>query len=174
MLLETQVISRLALYFGTTWQVNGIVISVLLAALLVANQIVDYFPKTMSRIWIVLPLLVGLLVAYWFPFNRIAGPPAFVGALAALVFSVPVIFAGLLFSLQFRSVAAPGAALGANVLGAVVGGLLENFSLLAGMRALLLLTIAVYCVAAIALWKRLDGGSTADERELIAERKISA
>jgi hypothetical protein len=28
MLLETQVISRLALYFGTTWQVNGVVISI--------------------------------------------------------------------------------------------------------------------------------------------------
>jgi hypothetical protein len=63
MLLETQVISRPALYFGTTWQVSGIVISVLLAALLVANQIVDYFPTTMPRLWIVVLLLAGLLVA---------------------------------------------------------------------------------------------------------------
>jgi hypothetical protein len=60
------------------------------------------------------------------------------------------------------------------MLGAVVGGLLENFSLLLGMRSLLLLTIAVYWVAAIALWNRLDAGSTADERQLIGERKISA
>src|SRR5438132_3367196 len=37
LLLETQVISRLALFFGTTWQVNGIVISALLIALLLAN-----------------------------------------------------------------------------------------------------------------------------------------
>jgi hypothetical protein len=168
MLLETQVISRLALYFGTTWQVNGIVISLLLTALLVANQVVDYFPTTLSRIWIVLPLLAGLLVAYWFPFDRIAAPPAFVGALVAIVFSVPVIFAGLLFSLEFRSVAAPGAALGANVLGAVVGGLLENFSLLLGMRALLPITVGIYCVAAIALWRRLDRGSVADERAFAA------
>ncbi len=119
MLLETQVISRLALYFGTTWQVNGLVISVLLTALLVANQIVEYFPKTLSRIWIVLPLLIGLVMAYCFPFAGIPGPPAFVGALVAVVFSVPVLFAGLLFSLEFRGEAAPGAALGANVLGAV-------------------------------------------------------
>ena len=41
LLLETQVISRLALFFGTIWQVNGIVISALLIALLIANWIVD-------------------------------------------------------------------------------------------------------------------------------------
>lgn len=103
MLLETQVISRLALYFGTTWQVNGLVISVLLTARLVANKAVDYFPKTLSRGWIILPLLAGLIVAYGLPFNRIPGPPALVGALVAIVFSVPVIFAGLLFSLEFRA-----------------------------------------------------------------------
>ena len=153
MLLETQAISRLALYFGTTWHVNGLVISVLLIALLVANQVAEYFPKSLSRGWIALPLIMGLLIAYWLPFNRIAGPPAFIGALVAVVFSVPVIFAGLLFSLEFRFVAAPGAALGANVLGAVAGGLLENFSLLLGMRALLPITVAVYCVAGIALWR---------------------
>ena len=156
MLLETQVISRLALYFGTTWQVNGLVISVLLTALLVANRVVDYFPTTLSRLWIVMPLLIGLATAYAIPFARIPGPPAFVGAFAAAVFSVPVIFAGLLFSLEFRGEAAPAAALGANVLGAVVGGLLENFSLLLGMRALLPVTMGIYALAAFALWRRRE------------------
>ena len=154
MLLETQVISRLALYFGTTWQVNGIVISVLLTALLIANHAVDYFPKTISRTWIVLPLLTGLLLVYWFPFDRIDASPMWVGTLVAIVFSVPVIFAGILFSLEFQTANAPAAALGANVLGAVVGGLLENLSLLWGMRALLPITLGIYSVAAIALWKR--------------------
>lgn len=161
MLLETQAISRLALYFGTTWQVNGIVISVLLTALLIANQAANYFPESMSRFWIVLPLLAGLVVAYWFPFSRIPGSPALAGTLVALVFAVPVVFAGLLFSLEFRTEPNPGAALGANVLGAVVGGLLENLSLLLGMRALLPVTIGIYCVVAIALLRRHNGTSTA-------------
>jgi len=151
MLLETQVISRLALYFGTTWQVNGVVISILLTALLVANKVVGYFPKSLSRDWIVVPLLAGLLVAYGLPFARVPGEPALVGAMVAIVFAVPVVFAGLLFSLEFREESSPGAALGANVLGAVVGGLLENLSLLLGMRALLPITIAIYSIAAIAL-----------------------
>jgi hypothetical protein len=93
---------------------------------------------------------MGLLVAYWFAFGRIAAPPA-LGALVAAVFSLPVIFTGWLFSWEFRSVASPGQALGANVPGAVGGGWLENFSLLPGMRALLLITIGVYCAAVIAL-----------------------
>ena len=38
-----------------------------------------------------------------------------------------------MFSLEFRTVASPSAALGANVLGAVAGGLLENVSLMVGI-----------------------------------------
>ena len=41
LLLETQVVSRLALYFGTTWQVNGIVIAAILSALLLANFVIE-------------------------------------------------------------------------------------------------------------------------------------
>ena len=158
MLLETQVISRLALYFGTTWQVNGVVISILLTALLVANKVVGYFPNSLSRVWIVVPLLAGLLVAYGLPFSRLPGEPALVGAMVAIVFAVPVVFAGLLFSLEFREESSPGAALGANVLGAVVGGLLENLSFLLGcgrfcqspLRSTLLLQSPSGCGTALA------------------------
>jgi spermidine synthase len=154
MLLETQAISRLALYFGTTWQVNGIVISVLLTALLAANLVAERVPRSLPKFWIVLPLLVGLGVVYLFPFDRMQGAPAMVGMLAAGIFFVPVVFAGLLFSLEFREESSPATALGANVLGAVVGGLLENLSLILGMRGLIPITIAIYCVAAIALAMR--------------------
>jgi hypothetical protein len=40
------------------------------------------------------------------------------------------------------------------MLGAVAGGLLENLSLLFGMRALLLVAIAVYCIAGVGLWRQ--------------------
>ncbi|MGB6676215.1 MAG: hypothetical protein WBE44_05955, partial [Terriglobales bacterium] len=72
----------------------------------------------------------------------------------AAIFAVPVLFAGMLFSLEFRTVASPSAALGANVLGAVAGGLLENVSLMVGMRALLLLALGLYCLAGFGLWLR--------------------
>ncbi len=153
LLLETQVISRLALFFGTVWQVNGIVISALLLALLLANAVVERGGKRWPRLWIWAGLLAGLAIAYWFPFGRIDAPPAVVGMVAIVVFAVPVVFAGILFASEFRVAESPSAALGANMLGAVAGGLLENLSLLFGMRALLLVAIGVYCLAGVGLWR---------------------
>ncbi len=148
LLLETQVISRLALYFGTTWQVNGIVISALLTTLLVANVVADRWPLILQQRWLLVGLLGGLAVAYLLPLNQIPGPAAVAGCLAAAVFSLPVFFAGLLFSREFRNVKSPAAALGANMLGAVAGGLLENLSLIIGMRALLVVAFGLYTLAA--------------------------
>ncbi|HEV3305270.1 MAG TPA: hypothetical protein VGZ91_02420 [Candidatus Sulfotelmatobacter sp.] len=153
LLLETQVISRLALFFGTIWQVNGIVISSLLIALLLANALVER-GKSWPRFWIWVGLVAGLAMAYWFPFERIGSSPAVTGTIAVMVFSVPVVFAGILFASEFRAAASPSGALGANMLGAVAGGLLENLSLLVGMRALLLVAIGVYCLAGVGLWRR--------------------
>jgi len=151
LLLETQIVSRLALYFGTTWQVNGIVIAAILVALLMANFVTEKMPEPPSPTWSLGLLLASLILAYIFPFQRAPGSAAAVGALASLIFAVPVFFAGLLFATEFRLVESPAAALGANVLGAVFGGLLENTSLLFGMKALLLIAAGLYAVAGIGL-----------------------
>lgn len=161
LLLETQVISRLALFFGTTWQVNGIVISALLAALLLANLLVESTGIRLQRSWILTALVAGLAMAYCLPLNHIPGSPALAGAIVTAVFAVPVFFAGILFALEFRTVESPSAALGANMLGAVAGGLLENLSLLFGMRALLLVAIILYCLAGLGLRLRQHGTASA-------------
>ena len=152
LLLETQVVSRLALYFGTTWQVNGIVIAAILSALLLANFVIgrqknERQQSAWPRSWTLIGILVGIAGAYFIPFNRIPGSAAMVGSFAAIVFAIPVFFAGLLFASEFRSVDSPAAALGANMLGAVVGGLLENLSLIVGMKALLVVAAFLYSLA---------------------------
>ncbi len=149
LLLETQVVSRLALYFGTTWQVNGIVIAAILSALLLANFVIEKQQRAWVRSWILTGILLGIACAYFVPFNRIPGSAALVGSFAAIVFAIPVFFAGLLFASEFRSADSPAAALGANMLGAVVGGLLENLSLIVGMKALLLVAALLYSLAAL-------------------------
>ena len=151
LLLEAQVISRLALYFGTTWQVNGIVIAAILAALLVANAVIERQAKPWPAHWYLAGLLIGIAVAYFIPYERIPGSAALVGGIAACVFTIPVFFAGLLFATEFRAADSPSAALGANMLGAVVGGLLENLSLVVGLQALLLIAILVYSLAGVGL-----------------------
>ncbi len=154
LLLETQIISRLALYFGTTGQVNGIVISAVLTALLAANFVTDRSGATLRSIWLLPALLAGLVGVYLLPASRLPQSPVIVGSLLAAAFLVPVFFAGLLFASEFRKAASPGSALGANILGAVAGGLLENVSLMTGMRSLLLITIALYCLAGLGLLRR--------------------
>jgi hypothetical protein len=154
LLLETQIISRLALYFGTTWQVNGVVIGAILTALLLANTIIEKQAKPWPSWLTVGGLIGGIAIAYAIPFSRIPGSAGLVGWIAAAVFSVPVFFAGVLFATQFRRVTSPGAALGANMLGAVVGGLLENLSLLIGLKALLLVALGLYLMAAWGLANR--------------------
>jgi spermidine synthase len=151
LLLEAQVISRLALYFGTTWQVNGIVIAAILAALLAANAVIDRQANPWPRPWYLAGVLGGIALVALCPFQRIPGPAAWVGGLAACLFTIPVFFAGLLFAIEFRAVDAPGAALAANMLGAVVGGLLENLSLVVGLRALLGIAFVLYALAGLGL-----------------------
>jgi spermidine synthase len=161
LLLETQVVSRLALYFGTTWQVNGIVIAAILSALLLANFVIERQQRTWPRSWTLAGILVGIACAYFVPFNRIPGSAALVGSVAALIFAIPVFFAGLLFASEFRSAESPAAALGANMLGAVVGGLLENLSLIIGMKALLLVAALLYLLAAVGFFGLPSRGAVA-------------
>jgi hypothetical protein len=149
LLLETQVVSRLALYFGTTWQVNGIVIAAILAALLIANYVIEKQRAPWPRSWTLAGILLGIAFAYLVPFSHIPGPAAWVGTIAAVVFAIPVFFAGLLFASEFRVTDSPAAALAANMLGAVVGGLLENLSLITGMRALLVVGALLYALAGV-------------------------
>src|SRR5262249_26881409 len=127
------------------------VISAMLTALLAANIVVNRSRSIWPRGLILACLFAGLVAAYFVPFGRLPGSPAVIGSFAAIVFSVPVFFAGILFSREFKTAISPSAALGANVLGAVTGGLLENLSLITGMHALLLVTIGFYALAAVGL-----------------------
>ena len=53
----------------------------------------------------------------------------------------------MIFATHFRRVSAPSAALGANLIGAVAGGLLEYGSLLVGQQALFLGALAFYLLS---------------------------
>src|SRR5436189_6458485 len=45
MLLEAQIVSKMALLFGTTWLVNSVVIAGLLLLIVGANLLVQFFPR---------------------------------------------------------------------------------------------------------------------------------
>ncbi len=60
---------------------------------------------------------------------------------------LPIFMANLVFTQRFKSTASSATAFGANLLGAMVGGLLEYASLIVGYRSLLFLVAALYGIA---------------------------
>lgn len=154
MLLETHNVSRLALVFGTTWVVNAWVIGVILGLILLANFVYLALKKrgrTPGR-WAVGGLFGSLAVAFLLPAAAFLAY-GLAGKLAVTVLlSAPIFFAGLVFAEAFAASAAPGFALGWNVLGAVAGGMVESLSYWVGIPALVPLA-ALFYLAAI-LWRR--------------------
>jgi hypothetical protein len=151
LLLEAQIVSKMALLFGTTWLVNSIVIGGLLLLILAANALVwvrPAFPTTLAYVGILATLLVGFLV----PVKAIFLPSLSTRIVSAvLVLCVPVFFAGMVFIQSFARDAFSSDALGSNLLGAVVGGMLESMSLWTGIRSLLVFAAALYVASWITL-----------------------
>jgi spermidine synthase len=148
LLLETQMISRLALYFGSTWQVNCVVLSAILAVLLVANLIVQRVP-TFRLGWLYAILIITLIAIYVLPWESIRVGTHVLGMLLAAAYCIPVFFAGVIFADNFRNCQNRSTAFGSNIIGAVAGGLAQNLSFVVGLKALLLLAAVFYGLAAL-------------------------
>jgi hypothetical protein len=147
LLLETKNVVQFALLFGTTWLVNalvfgGILVTVL-AAVEVARRVRIHRPERLY--WL---LLAALVVAFVVPQRELLELPfaARLPVAVALAFA-PVFLANLVFAERFRSVGASNVAFGANLLGAMVGGVLEYGALLVGYRYLLVVTAVLYLLA---------------------------
>jgi hypothetical protein len=70
---------------------------------------------------------------------------------ATLALCTPVFFAGIIFVSSFARAGFRGSALGSNLFGALVGGLLESFSLWFGLKSLVIIAAALYLGSAIFL-----------------------
>jgi SAM-dependent methyltransferase len=146
LLLETKNIVQFALLFGTTWLVNafvfGGILLVVFAAIEVARR-VRIKPAVLYA-----AVFAALAVAWAVPADALLSlsfAPRLSAAIA-LAFA-PVFCANLLFAERFKEVAASTVAFGANLLGAMVGGVLEYSSLIIGYRALLIVVAGLYATA---------------------------
>jgi len=151
LLLEAQIVSKMALLFGTTWLVNSIVISGLLVLILVANIVVSVrpdIPVFASYLGLFITLLVGFLV----PLDKLLFASLWARILSAtLVLCLPVFFAGITFIKSFASEGFSGEALGSNLLGAMIGGMLESASMWTGIRSLLVFAAVLYVASWLAM-----------------------
>lgn len=148
LLMEMQMVSRLALYFGTTWVVNCIALTGILSVLLLANLYVAR--RRPARLWIYYAALCAALIAnYLVPWSRVGGSGIAVGVVVVFAYCVPFFFAGVIFTESFRRVAGRSSVFGANMLGAVAGGLAQSLSFLFGMKFLLIVAAILYAGAAL-------------------------
>jgi hypothetical protein len=159
LLLEVQNVSKASVVLGNTWLVNAVIISAVLAMVLLANLIVHRFPALPP--WPVYAGLCGTCVAlYFLDISRFAFLPyATKAVIVGSLTSLPMLFSGVVFIRSFTAVARKDQALGANLIGALVGGLLQSVTFVTGIRALLLIVAGLY-LAAILTRPRMTADST--------------
>ncbi len=147
LLLETKSLVTFSLLFGTTWFVNALTFFAILGSVLLA-----IFVNARWRLANPAPLYVALVISVavaWLlpPEVLLLDPPALRYLLAGVSAFAPVFFANLVFTHSFRDTASADMAFASNLIGAMVGGVLEYLALLTGFRALLLIVAALYVLA---------------------------
>ena len=156
LLLEAQIISKMALLFGTTWVVNAIVISLILVLIVLSNIVVEKWPAIPVTAAYV-GIFLSAAVAYAIPLRYYFFSSILLKALVAtIILCLPAFFAGIIFIRSFAQVKFSATALGSNLFGALVGGVLESLSFWFGLGSLLILAVLLYAASAVALRVKLD------------------
>jgi hypothetical protein len=149
--------------FGTTWVVNSIVIAVLLLLIVLANSLIK--GKKDLAAWVPYTgIFVTMAISYfaplhWFFFDSIWMK----GITATAVLCSPAFFASIIFIQSFERASFSSEALGSNLFGGLMGGLLESLSLWTGIRALLILGALLYAASAVFLRDRDEKSSVFEE-----------
>lgn len=147
LLLETKYVVQFALLFGTTWVVNafvfaGVLLSVL-AAVTLSKRVTIRAPARLYGL-----LLVAVIIAFVVPLEallNLAFLPRLLVATSLAFF--PIFTANLVFSERFKATGDATTAFGANLLGAMIGGVLEYAALITGYRMLLVIVAVFYGLA---------------------------
>ena len=147
LLLETKNVVQFALLFGTTWFVNALVFGGILLTVFAAVEVARRV-RFRRPVLLYAPLFAALAIAWAVPQGALLALPWSVRLPIAVALAfAPVFLANLVFAERFEGVGSSNVAFGANLLGAMVGGLLEYASLLVGYRSLLLLAALLYALA---------------------------
>lgn len=147
MLLETQNISKASVVLGNTWLVNAVIISAIMLMILLSNLVAFLFPRIPTTL--VASGLIGTCVAlYFIDLSSFAFLPFLTKAIVVgLLTTLPMLFSGLIFIDSFARTKHKDAALGANLMGALIGGALQSITYVIGIKALLLVVAALYAAA---------------------------
>ena len=155
MLMETKGITELAKIYGSTWVVVSVVITAILSMAYLANiMIIKKINISVNMIyfWLIISLFATYLITFVNFYNF---PTIYLKFLIPIVLTFPVFFSGLAFSKELLSYGSTANALSCNILGAIVGGLLEYNSMFFGFKFLYILAIIFYFMAYMTSNKRI-------------------
>ncbi len=154
MLVETKGITELALVYGSTWMVIGTVIAAILIMAYLANLVVLHGkapPVTATYVLLIASLLLGLFLV---GADLADLPVRAVQLLLTAALTLPLFFSGMAFSEEIERTGTVATAMASNLLGAMMGGLLEYNSMYFGFRSLYFLAMAMYVLAFVGTLRR--------------------
>ncbi len=156
MLVETKAITELGLHLGGTWFVIAAAIMLVLVMAYLANLIVMRTGLKLAGP-AYLGLFVSLMVGYGLATSHgqwAFGPPLVQLAASCLVLTIPLFFAGIIFSsLIGEAEINISTAFAYNLMGALFGGVMEYNSMYFGFAFLYLLAMGFYFLAFAFSWK---------------------
>jgi spermidine synthase len=156
MLVETKAITELGLHLGGTWFVIAAAILLVLVMAFLANLIVTRSARSLAGPAYI-GLFVSLLVGYGLATSHgqwMFGPPLVQLALSCFVLTVPLYFAGIIFSSLIGEARINiSTAFAYNLMGALFGGVMEYNSMYFGFAFLYLLALGFYGLAWAFSWK---------------------
>lgn len=153
LLLETKSVVQFSLWFGTTWAVNAMVFAGILTSVLAAIEVVRRF-RMPRPLYLYALLVVAVAISWAIPAGALLDLPSLsrLFVAIALTFS-PIFLANLVFAQRFNETSHSAEAFGVNLLGAMVGGILEYSALAVGYRSLAILVGVLYGLAYV-VWAR--------------------
>jgi SAM-dependent methyltransferase len=156
MLVETKAITELGLHLGGTWLVIAAAIMLVLVMAFMANLIVTRTARSLAGPAYI-GLFVSLLVGYGLATSHgqwMVGPPLVQLAISCVVLTIPLFFAGIIFSSLIGEASINiSTAFAYNLMGALFGGVMEYNSMYFGFAFLYLLALGFYGLAWAFSWK---------------------
>lgn len=147
LLLETKSVINFALLFGTTWLVNALVFIGILLSIYLAIEVKSHLKfKRLNVLYFT--LFAFLFLSWIIPEHLLLSLPYFLRFVSAVVLAFsPIFMANLIFACRYQNTVDSTAALGANLIGGMMGGLLEYSSLVIGYKDLLIVVAALYALS---------------------------
>lgn len=147
MLVETKAITELGLLFGNTWQVVGITIVSVLVMAYLANLLAARWQRqvlTLAFSGLLCVLLLGYAISLH---ESIQAASLSEKLLLVTILVGPLFFSGIVFSTLLKGAKNISAIMSYNLMGAMLGGVLEYNSMQFGFSSLYLIAFLLYGLA---------------------------